>query len=139
MGHLLLRRFRQAAALLMFAIGQSGIIQMKGDASVSSKAKKRLLLKEDLRKKVKFCWNIEKYKTRKNFWNSEILMYIDGKGFQYKQNPLGYPLANLTDGCPRQNVNLSLRAIKEIGALVFKISPPSLSLNSTENVLNFVL
>ena len=66
-------------------------------------------------------------------------MYIDGKGFQYKQNPLGYPLANLTDGCPRQNVNLSLRAIKEIGALVFKISPPSLSLNPTENVLNFVL
>ena len=53
MGHLLLRRFRQAAALLMFAIGQSGIIQMKGDASVSSKAKKKVIVKGRLKKKGK--------------------------------------------------------------------------------------
>ena len=43
------------------------------------------------------------------------------------------------DGCPRQNANLSLRAITEIGALVFEISPPSPSLNPTENFLNLVL
>ena len=41
LGHLLLRRFMWAAALPMFAIRQSGIIEMKGDTSVSSKVKKK--------------------------------------------------------------------------------------------------
>ena len=62
---------------------------MKGDTSVSNK-KNRLLLKEGLRKNVKSYWNIRKYKTGHDFWNSEILMYFNGKGFQYKQNSLNY-------------------------------------------------
>ena len=45
----------------------------------------------------------------------------------------------LMDGCPRQNAKLSLKAIKEIGALVFKIYPPSSSINPIENSLNFIL
>ena len=44
----------------------------------------------------------------------------------------------LMDGCPRQNAKLSLKAIKEIGALVFKIYPPSSSINPIENSLNFI-
>ena len=51
--------------------------------------KKGLLYLEDLQERVKFCRKIKsKYKLDNDFWKYQIAFYLDGKGFQYKTNPL---------------------------------------------------
>ena len=42
------------------------------------------------------------------------------------------------DGCPRQNSKEALKALKDVGALVFKIAPRSPDLNPIENLYTLV-
>ena len=51
--------------------------------------KKGLLLKSDLRKRMRFCRKIKMRNLGSEFWQRGISMYLDGKGFQYKSNPHG--------------------------------------------------
>ena len=50
--------------------------------------KKGLLTKKDLKKRLKFCRNIIKINYGPQFWNNGIAFYLDGKGFEFKTNPL---------------------------------------------------
>ena len=50
--------------------------------------KKGLLKPKDLRIRLKFCRNIRKMNCGQEFWNEDIAFYLDGKGFEYKVNPL---------------------------------------------------
>ena len=43
------------------------------------------------------------------------------------------------DGCPRQNSKKALKALEDVGALVFKISPRLADLNPIENVFALVI
>ena len=150
------------------------------------------------------------------FWNNEISMYLDGKGFEYKQNPrdqarapkacewrkkseglnygctskgkkegcvnanfmvaisfnkgvvlceqyfghiTGQKVADLIkekfadafknsvnslckrilmDGCPRQNSKVAVKAIEDIGGMIFRIPARSPDLNSIENFFNLI-
>ena len=51
--------------------------------------KKGLLMATDLRKRKGFCEQAKKLRLTRTFWTEGISMYLDGKGFQYKTNPLG--------------------------------------------------
>ena len=42
------------------------------------------------------------------------------------------------DGCPRQNSKKALKALKDVGALVFKIPPRLPDLNPTKNFFALV-
>ena len=44
----------------------------------------------------------------------------------------------LIDGCPRQNSKKALKALEDVGALVFKIPPHSPDLNLIENFFALV-
>ena len=59
----------------------------KGGYKYRKSRKKGLLKKSDLQKRVKFCRKVKKHKLTQEFWNNQMSLYIDGKGFQYKQNP----------------------------------------------------
>ena len=49
--------------------------------------KKGLLYERDLKCRLKFCRKMIHEKTQQ-FWNYGISFYLDGKGFEYKSNPL---------------------------------------------------
>ena len=59
----------------------------KGGYKHQKSRKKELLKKSGLQKCVKFCRKVKKNKLTQEFWNIQMSFYIDGKGFQYKQNP----------------------------------------------------
>lgn len=50
--------------------------------------KKGLMTAKDLKDRVKFCNKVRSLKLGGNFWTNHVSMYLDGKGFQYKTNPL---------------------------------------------------
>jgi len=51
--------------------------------------KKGLLKASDLKARLAFCKKIKsKYNLNEKFWTEQISMYLDGKGFMYKTNPL---------------------------------------------------
>jgi len=178
--------------------------------------KKGPLKLSDLKSRVSFCRNIRRRKLGQKFWNESIAIYIDGKGFAFKTNPMdqarapkarewrlkneglkfgctakgckeGVRNANfmvgisygkgvtlcqqysgsitgakfativqdhmpaslensadnvgkriLQDGCPRQNSRTALRAIEDVGGLVFRIPPRSPDLNPIENFFSLV-
>lgn len=50
--------------------------------------KKGLLSLKDCRDRLRFCRNIRKDNLGQNFWNEKISFYLDGKGFEFKVNPL---------------------------------------------------
>ena len=49
--------------------------------------KKGLLYQSDLRKRLSYCRKVNRMKLDLNFWTTQVSFYLDGKGFQYKQNP----------------------------------------------------
>ena len=49
--------------------------------------KKGLLTGRDLGKRMKFCRRVKKYKLGEKFWTKGVSIYLDGKGFAWKQNP----------------------------------------------------
>ena len=51
--------------------------------------KKGLLNWSDLQKRLHFCKKIERRNLGSEFWRTEVSIYLDGKGFQYKSNPNG--------------------------------------------------
>ena len=51
--------------------------------------KKGLLLEKDLIQRLRFCRKIRRLKVTQQFWREGISFYLDGKGFEYKTNPLG--------------------------------------------------
>ena len=59
----------------------------KGGYKYRKSRKKRLLKKSDRQKRVKFCRKVKKHKLTQEFWNNQMSLCVDGKGFQYKQNP----------------------------------------------------
>lgn len=50
--------------------------------------KKGLLHAADLKSRLKFAKNVRRKKLTQDFWNHGISLYLDGKGFEYKRNPL---------------------------------------------------
>ena len=42
----------------------------------------------DMKNRMKFCRKIRKFKLGQDFWNRHISFYLDGKGFEYKTDPL---------------------------------------------------
>ena len=50
--------------------------------------KKGLLKAADLKARLSFCNEIKRRKLGTEFWKNQISFYLDGKGFQYKRNPL---------------------------------------------------
>jgi len=178
--------------------------------------KKGLLRRADLHARVDFCRKIRRRKLTQNFWENQISIYVDGKGFQFKTMPLDQarapsarewrkrceglkfgctakgskegsvnanfmvgisygkgvvlchhykkaitgdkmvniinnsfpnafekscnPIAKriLQDGCPRQNSRKALKALENIGGIVFKIPARSPDLNPIENFFGIV-
>ena len=49
--------------------------------------KKGLLTMQDLIKRVRFCRKVKRHRLSQHFWSKRISIYLDGKGFAYKQNP----------------------------------------------------
>ena len=58
--------------------------------------KKGLLFKSDLKKRLSFCRNIRTLKVGQEFWNEGISFYLNGKGFEYKMNPMDQARAPAT-------------------------------------------
>lgn len=50
--------------------------------------KKGLLLAKDLKARLAFCRKVRNRGIDVDFWKHNISFYLDGKGFEYKQNPL---------------------------------------------------
>lgn len=50
--------------------------------------KKGLMTAKDLKERVEFCNKVKRKRLGKVFWTHGVAMYIDGKGFQYKTNPM---------------------------------------------------
>ena len=50
--------------------------------------KKGLLHVADLKSRKKFCNKVLRKKLGQNLWNTGISLYLEGKDFQYKSNPL---------------------------------------------------
>ena len=50
--------------------------------------KKGLLLHRDLKARKEFCNKVKALKLGPDFWKYHIAFYLDGKGFQFKTNPL---------------------------------------------------
>ena len=50
--------------------------------------KKGLMTKQDLKSRMRFCKKVRKLKLGQDFWNRHISFYLDGKGFEFKTNPL---------------------------------------------------
>ena len=65
----------------------------KGSSKYWKSQKKRLLKRSDLRKLVKFCTKVKKYKLTEKLWNNQMSLDIDGGGFQFKKNPRDEPKA----------------------------------------------
>ena len=55
--------------------------------------KKGLLTQQDLKDRVKFCRKIRHRKLDQTFWNKMISFYLDGRGFEFKTNPLDHAQA----------------------------------------------
>jgi len=68
--------------------------------------KKGLLRREDLKARVGFCKGITKRKLTQNFWNENIAMYLDAKGFQFKTRPLDQARAPAAREWRKQNEGL---------------------------------
>ena len=49
--------------------------------------KKGLLHAKDLKSRLRFCRKVVNQGLGKDFWQTGISFYLDGKGFQYKRNP----------------------------------------------------
>ena len=49
--------------------------------------KKGLLSVQDMKKRTKYCRKAKQMKLDEQFWTKQVSFYLDGKGFQYKQNP----------------------------------------------------
>ena len=50
--------------------------------------KKGVLLKKDLSNRLKFCRKVNRLWLGADFWKIGISFYLDGKGYEYKRNPL---------------------------------------------------
>ena len=59
----------------------------KAGYSYLQSRKKGLLSREDLQNRINFCKKIKKHKLDEDFWRNNISFYLDGKGFEWKQNP----------------------------------------------------
>ncbi len=68
--------------------------------------KKGLLYRKDLKERMKFCRKIRKLKLGQDFWNFHISFYLDGKGFQYKSNPVDQAKAPKSRGWRKKTEGL---------------------------------
>lgn len=50
--------------------------------------KKGLMNRKDLRNRQLFCRRCLRYRLGKEYWTKGVSMYVDGKGFAWKKNPL---------------------------------------------------
>ena len=70
--------------------------------------KKGLLTAKDLKDRVTFCNKVKQWVLGKAFWTHGIAMYIDGKGFQYKTNPMDQACAPKSREWRKKGEGLSL-------------------------------
>ena len=49
--------------------------------------KKGLLLATDLKARLKYARKVKRNHLGQEFWNTAVLMYVDGKGLEFKTNP----------------------------------------------------
>ncbi len=63
------------------------ILNKEGYSYLQSR-KKGLLTQQDLKARMIFCRKVRKLKLGQDFWNNNISFYFDGKGFEFKTNPL---------------------------------------------------
>ena len=59
----------------------------KGGYKYQKSRKKGLLKTSNPQKRVKSCRKVKKHKLTQEFSNNQMSLYIDEKGFQYKQSP----------------------------------------------------
>ena len=91
----------------MFAIKLFGIYFTKVVISIKNSRKRGFLKKSDLEKRVKFCRKVKKLKLTQESWNDQMSLYIDCKGFQYKQNPRNQERAPKTRKYRKKSEGLS--------------------------------
>lgn len=70
--------------------------------------KKGLLLSTDLKKRLFFCKRVKRLKLDHTFWTEGVSLYLDGKGFQYKTNPLGQARSPAARGWRKKGEGLLL-------------------------------
>ena len=63
------------------------VLHKEGYAYLQSR-KKGLMTAKDLKERLTFCNKVKRKRLGKSFWTHGIAMYIDGKGFQHKTNPM---------------------------------------------------
>lgn len=76
-----------------------------------------LLLDEDLRKRVKFCRSITKYKIGQRFWNTEISINNDGEEFQHKQITLNHARAPKTRERSKKGMGVQRKGKKRLAGI----------------------
>ena len=90
--------------------------------------KKGLLQAADLNIRLDFCKNIRKRKIGQSFWNNHVAIYLDAK-----QDRARAPSA------PEwRNLKKVLKALEDVGELVFKIPPRLPDLNPIKNFFTLV-
>ena len=70
--------------------------------------KKGLMRKQDLKERMKFCRKVRKLKLGQDFWNHGISFCLDGKGFEFKSNPLDQAKAPRAREWRKRNEGLKL-------------------------------
>ena len=73
--------------------------------------KKGLLTENDLRTRMQFCRKVRSRKLYKQFWREGISLYLDGKGFEFKTNPLGQARAPASREWRRRGEGLSIGCV----------------------------
>ena len=70
-----------------------------------------------MKNRMKFCTKIHTFKLGQDFWNHHISFYLDGKGFEYKTNPLdqarGPKTCEWRRECEVLNIGCTSKSTKE--------------------------
>ena len=71
--------------------------------------KKGLMNAKDLKERITFCNKVKRRRLGKSFWTHGIAMYVDGKDFQYKTNPMDQARAPKAREWRKKGEGLKLR------------------------------